>query len=102
MIFIKTTICLYAILVLIASFQEVKTKNENSAIMFFNIFFSIIMILSIFFMPFLIVKWTITLSLIGIQVVAILNGKKQHAFHLVHHIVRGIITLFLITCIFLF
>lgn len=95
MIVIKIIICLYALLMLLAAIQDFK----NNKIFSMLIITTTLVIIVSFFLPTVLFQVLSVAGLIIFQIMAIYHGLAQHNFHLVHHMIRLMVTVTMILAV---
>ncbi|MCT3070257.1 hypothetical protein EFN45_09210 [Leuconostoc citreum] len=102
MIFLKTIIGIYALLMIIASTQSlIKDHDTNKKFHYINFVISIALLVSLIFMPRYYLIISIPILLIGYQILAIYRGLSTNSFHWQHHIARLSITIVMIMLLLL-
>lgn len=95
-VIVKIIISLYALLMIVASVTELKSKGRWGNLL------NLLTGLAILFSNFADIASFKIVAIIGLiifQLTAILNGFQNKSFHIKHHIVRLFITIILITLI---
>jgi len=102
MIFLKTIIGIYALLMIIASTQSlIKEHDTNKKFHYINFIISIALILSLIFMSRYYLIISVPILLIGYQILAIYRGLSTNSFHWQHHITSLCITTIIIILLLL-
>lgn len=96
-IVIRIIIDLYAILMIVASFQSIH-NNPKQSIPFhlINLFISLLILSTSFFKLKIFIIGSI-IGIIGYQLTAIYRGISTNNLHIRHHIIRAVISFILIT-----
>lgn len=103
MVFLKIIIGVYALLMIAASVQSmVKEHDTKKTFHYINFLISLCLVLSLIFATHYYLIFSVSILLIGYQILAMYRGVSTHSLHWQHHIVRLIATIAIIILCFVY